>query len=299
MRRLRFKTVVIGFLGLAVVAGGYFIWTWSRTRWIPAGYVGVIYDAGGGLRKEVIPPRAVTVGWRQQLFIYPTKLQNAIYSQDPLAGEVKAPDGIQVTTNDNASTIFDVSVVYRVRPEDVVRVFNEFGAIPIEDIQALHIRRAVKEVVNDIGTRYDLFSLMGTKRQEASQLMTEGLRQRLGPKGLTIVSAMLMNAYPGQDFQSKITSRVNAYVDLDISTLRQQIADIDRQTANIRAKAETEAGQLNAAQTAGRSMDMLTLEAQEEAIRKWDGRLPTVVMKPGQTVVLGKDSLMQVPGVRR
>lgn len=299
MKRPKFKSVVRAGLGTGLAALLIYLFMLSRTQWIPAGYVGVIYDANSGLQNRILQPQAVFVGWRQQLYIYPTKLQNAIYTQDPTAGEVRAADGILVTTNDNANTAFDVSVVYRVVPEDVLRAFNAFGPISIEDIQSLHIRRAVKEAANSVTTQYDLFSLMGPKRKEASEKITQEIRKRLAQKGITVEVAMLGACSPSASVQQKITSRVNSYVELEISRLKLEVADIERQIAVVQGEAENQARTLSAAQTKDRSLDLLRLQAQEEAIKKWDGQLPPISPKPGQTIVLSPDMLNRLGGASR
>lgn len=298
MTHIRFKSALRLVLAALILGLCTFVFVWSRTRWIPAGYVGVIYDASSGLQNRVITPRAEFVGWRQQLYIYPTKLQNAIYTQDAQAGEVKSADGIQITTIDNASTIFDVVVTYRVEPANVVKVFNSFGPIPIEDIQTTQIRRATKEAANVVGTQYDLFALMGPARAEASAKITEELRKRLSVNGITVEFATLGTCYPSSEMQQKITARVNSYVDLEISKLKRQIAEIERQVAMVRGEADAQARALSASQTKDRSIDALKLDAQALAIAKWDGSLPPISTKPGQTVIVSPDSLSRLGGSR-
>ncbi len=298
MKQIKFKSFVRGALIFAVLGLFTFIFMWSRTKWIPAGNVGVIYDASEGLLPEVLKPQAVYVGWRRQLFIYPTKLMNALYTEDPTAGEDRSADGILVTTNDNANTTFDVSVIYRVLPENVIQVFNEFGAIPIVDVQTGYIRRATKEVANDISTQYDLFSLMGPKRLEASQKMTTLLRERMAQKGISVEIVMLGASYPSAEFQSKITSRVNSYIELEISRLKREIAEIERQVAIVKGEANNKAAQLSASQTKDRSIDLLKLQATEQALKKWDGKLPAISPKPGQNVIITSDILGQMGGRR-
>lgn len=289
MKLKRAMGVAGGLVGLVALYG---TWTYSRTEWIPAGHVGVIYDAQGGLQKKIIPPRAVFVGWRQQLYTYPTQLQAAIYTQDANEGEERAADGINITTNDNANTIFDVVVMYRVLPQDVLTVFNAFGPIPIEDIQVQHIRRALKEAVNTVGTRYDVFELMGPKRVEASMQTTIELQNLLSRKGITVENVMLGGCYPTPEVQSKITARVNSLTELQISRLRGELADIEKQTALVRAGAEAQSRKLSAAQIQGKSIEMLKLDTAEAALKKWNGQLPVLESKPGQTLVIGRDMLM-------
>jgi len=276
---------------LLVVGGigwGFFL---SRCQWVPAGHVGVIYSANGGLQKEVIRPRRVFVPWMSQLYVYPTMLKAAIYTNDPSQGEVRAADAVQVTTSDNANTPFDVVVWYSVRPEDVHTVFNSFRAIPIEEIQAQHIRAAVREAVNVVGPNYDAFQLMGPKRREASEKLKEQLVRLLQRKGITVQAAELAGAYPSQEITARITNRVNSLTDLKISEIRQQIAGVQRDTAVVKAQAQAKAQQLASSQTKDRSLDLLRLEADQAALEKWDGHLPPIQVKAGQTVILSPDTL--------
>ena len=287
------KSHKIGCAFLAILGCGIAYWFYylSFTHWIPAGYVGVIYDAQGGLEKKYYLPQAVTLNWFQQLYTYPTKLQNAVYSQDPNSGEMKAADGISITTSDNANTIFDISVLYRVKPDDVFKAFAAFGAIPIEDIQAQHIRRAVKEAASAVGSQYDLFSLMGPKRQEASEKLTDSLREILARKGITVEQSMILTVYPSPDTSSKINSRVNGYIQIDISSLNQQIAEINRQTSVMTAEAKQKAQGLTAAATSQKSLDVIQMDNTESAIDRWDGHVSPLSSDGHQTIVLGSGVL--------
>ncbi len=273
-----------------------FLFYMSRLDWIPAGHVGIVYDANKGIVPEVYKPSAIFIGWRQQLYTYPTRLQAAIYTEDQTAGESKSADGILITTNDNASTTFDVVVLYRIKSEDVMNVFNSFGAVPIDEIQRNFIRRAVKEAANDIGTQFDLFSLMGAKRMEASKKLSELLKSKLITKGITVEAAMLGGCYPSQDIQQKIASRVNSYVELEISRLKREIAEIDRQVAIVKGEANATAAVMTAGAAKDRSIELLRLDTAELAIEKWDGALPAISPKSGQTVVLTQDLMSQLEG---
>lgn len=269
----------------------------ARSEWIDAGHVGIVYNANGGLdRTHIRRPERVFIGWGQRLYQYPTMLQNAIYTQDPKEGEDKAADGVQVTTKDNQNTVFDISVIFRVRKDDVFKAFDSFGPIPIDDVQRLHIRRALKEAANNIGTQYDVFDLMGAKRLEASEKLTVEMQRLLGYKGITVERAMFCACEPTSDLQNKINARVNAYTDLQISQIRSQIAEIDRQTAVVLAEAQHQARQISAAKTQGSSLEMLQLQADEAAIDRWNGELPPIQQAPGQTIVIGSGELQRVLG---
>lgn len=246
----------------------------SRLQWIPAGHVGVIYNAQRGLSKNVIRPRAVFVGPLDQLYTYPTMLQNAVYTQETSIGEVKAADGILITTSDNANTIFDISILYRVKEQDVIKVFNTYGATKIETIQSQHIRRAVRDVASEIGSRYDVFQLIGEKRIEASNNFTKRLDARLASKGITVERAMILGTHPSNDMLQKINSRVNGYTMLEISQLQGQIAQINKEIAVTQADAELRAKQIAASKTDSKSIALLKIDLEELAVERWNGALP-------------------------
>ena len=278
-------------IGAAVLALFGTIIFFSRSEWIPAGHVGVIYRANGGLRREIIPPRRVFVPWMSQLYVYPTMVQSAIYTNDPEEGSIKAADAVQVTTSDNANTPYDIAIWYHVEPNDVFKVFENFRGIPIEDIQAQHIRGAVRQAASNVGTEYDAFQLMGPKRGEASEKLKAALVQILGWKGITIDRAEFAGAFPNQDILARITGRVNSLTDLKISEIKQQIAKVQRDTAVIKAKAQAQAQQLASAQTKSRSLELLNVDTDISALEKWDGHLPAIQVKPGQNVMVTPDLL--------
>jgi hypothetical protein len=267
-----------GMLLVLVALIGYGIYYMSFTHWINAGQVGLIYNAQGGLQKDglqtkVYPPQALTLGYLQQLYTYPTAIQNAVYTQDANAGEVKAADGISITTSDNANTTFDISVVYRILPEDVPTVFKEFGPIPLEDVQANFIRRTVKTGASAVGSKYDLFSLMGPKRQEASDKLTDFLRAELKPKGISVVKAMILTAYPTSYMNQKITTRVNSFISLDISQINNQIAEKEKGTSIVGAQATQKAQEISASGVVGKAQIAIDLDNVDAAIAKWNGHL--------------------------
>ncbi|WP_395094746.1 SPFH domain-containing protein [Armatimonas sp.] len=288
---MKFKTFALGCGG--TLAAGLAIWGFieSRSAWIDAGYVGILYDASSGVQPKPLKPGRVFVGWRQRLYTFPTKLMSAKYVQDVDEGEQKTADGILITTSDNANTTFDVCVIYRINEENAIRVFNNFGPIDVETIQANHLRRAIKDVVNEIGPKYDVFELMGPKRQEFCRLATESLKKRMETNGISIDSLMLMTAAPAPETMEKITRRVNQYTEYDIAVLRRQIAEVARQTNVITAQARMTATRLTSATAKDKGLEQLQLQADEEAIEKWDGHLSEIRTGGGQTMVLDGSTL--------
>jgi hypothetical protein len=283
---LKLKRLIAG-LG-ATIGLGLAAWAFveSRSAWIDAGYVGILYDANQGVIPHTFPPSRLFVGWRQRLYTYPTKLQSAKYVQDATEGETRAADGILITTSDNANTTFDVCVIYRIAPENALKVFNAFGAVDVETIQTQHLRRAIKDAVNEIGPKYDVFELMGDKRAEFCDAATVTLRQKMANKGISIENLYLMTAYPAPETIEKINRRVNQYTEYDIAVLRRQIAEVQRKTNVIAAQARMTAAKLTSSTTVDKGIEQLQLQADEEAVERWDGHLPPLRLGGGQTMIL-------------
>ena len=280
-----------GCLALAAVPLVAFVFYNVSARWIPAGEVGLVYNASGGLVDRVYRPQRLFLTPWQRLYTYPTKIQAAIYTSDPSYGEEKTADGILVTTSDNAQTAYDVVVYYRITPDSVVTAFKAFGPIPVEDIQSGHIRRFVKEAVNAVGTEYDVFALMGPKRQEACEKVQARLREELGRRGIDIEHVFLVSPEPVGEVGSKIAARVNAYTQLATSKLRSQIATLDSQIAVLRGKTEARARSIVASGTNANSITMQKLELAEAAVDAWNGVLPPIQPNGKQTIIVnGADS---------
>lgn len=278
---------LILFLGLPLLAViGWGIYR-ANLQWIPAGYVGIKFNARSGAdRSRVYEPAAYFTGPFEQFYLYPTRIQNAVYTQDPNAGEEKSADGILITTSDTANTVFDVSVIYRIDRQNVFRAFDTFGPIPIETIQAQHIRRAVREESSVVGNQFDVYALMGPKRVEASEMLSQRLREKLTPKGVTIIQAMILNAYPSQDLVTKIHNNVNSVTGVQIATLNQQIATLQNQINVVNAQAAQEAQKITGAGTVAKSLDIIDLELAQAAAEKWNGQFSRIAGSGNRTVVV-------------
>ena len=289
--KFRLKKTVIGagiLAGLGLAGFGVYN---SFLQWIPAGHVGILYHATGGLERRVIPARRIFVPWMTTLYTYPTMEQSAIYTNDPSEGEVKAADAVRVTTNDNANTDFDIVVWYHIEPDDVLKIFDNYKTQGIGAIQSTVIRSAVRQEASVVGRDYDAFTLMGKSRKEASDKLTTLLQQELGTRGITIDRAEFAQPYSNPAIMQRITNQVNSETDLRIAQINQTKASLEKDIAITRAQALAEASRLKSAQTQAKSLEMLKLETDIEAMRKWDGHIPPIQARPGQTIVITPETL--------
>ncbi|MCX6381875.1 MAG: SPFH domain-containing protein [Armatimonadetes bacterium] len=296
MKRFKLTRILFG-AGVCLVLFliGFGIYN-SFMRWIPAGHVGLLYRANGGLEKRIYRPQRIFVGWMTTLYTYPTKEQAAIYTNDTEEGEVKSADAVKVTTNDNANTDFDIVVWYHIAPDDVLKVFDNHRGQAIELIQSSVIRSAVRQAASNIGTQYDAFALMGEARGEASVKLTALLQQELGQRGITIDSAEFAGHSPSPAILTRITSQINAETDLNIAKTHQEVAKAKKIIAITLATAQAEASRLKSAQTQAKSLELLNIEADIAALKKWDGKVPPIQTRQGQSIVITPETLNAITG---
>src|SRR5262249_38811799 len=149
---------------------------------------------------------------------------------------------------------------------------------------------------NDVGTRYDAFELMGVKRKQASDELERKVTEILAPKGITVDGADFLGHYANQQVDQRIVQRVNALTELELSKIRSKIAQIQPQTDVVRDQAHAQAQQIAGNQTNARSIEMLKLESDLAWLEKWDGQMPVVQPKPGQSLILSGDFLKSLEG---
>ena len=54
----------------------------------------------------------------------------------------------------------------------------------------------------------------------------------------------------------------------------------------MKSRAETRAAAIKASQTQARSLELLQLETDKQALERWNGQLPPIQSKSGQTLVI-------------
>src|SRR5207245_8258291 len=129
-------------------------------------------------------------------------------------------------------------------------------------------------------------ALMGRGGEAARARVAREMQAQLQTKGITVEMDYFCQAYPQDALMQKINQRVNAYTQLTIAQIEQQTANLESQAALMKSRAETRAAAIKASQTQARSLELLQLEADKAALERWNGQLPPIQAKSGQTLVI-------------
>lgn len=257
---------------LGVTLIGFMIWRSVFWEWVPTGKVAIVYNRSSGVQRgKVLTPGRHTLAPLDSLIEMPTNIVTANYTADrDFEGNIKAGESIDITTTQ--STIpFDVLVLYRVKNEDVWKVFDNFARQTTDQIQATRIRREIKNVANVVSGKFNLEELTGRRRDEANVIFKQELTAALAPLGFTVEEAFFVTAYPNDQLSRQ-------FVNLEIADLQRQIASFhaesakrEKEIAIIKAEAEQRAAQIVANSMTPKAKAIQDLDNQIAYWKRWDG----------------------------
>lgn len=249
---------------LAVLIG---FWVFrSSVIFIPAGFVGVVYDRGRGVLDSTMHEGLnFAIPWWQKVVLFDTRLQEYTMSSATDEGALRRDDSLDAPTSDGQQVKVDATVLYKINPAQAPAIYKTIGADYINKLIRPFSRSQIRMVIS----RYTAPSIYSEKRQEAETVMTKEIAELLSPKHIIIDKVLLRAVYFSPEYSQAIEAKV-------IAEQRVKQAEFEVLEATQRAQAKiAEAKGLAEAQTLQKAT--LTQEfLQLEAIKKWDGKMPQV-----------------------
>lgn len=184
---------------------------------------------------------------------------------------------------------------YHVDPKQVVRVYRTIGVF--DNIEPRVIDPTIQEAMKAVTALYTAEQLI-TKRPEVSDRIRVAVRERLQRHGVVVDEFAITNFKFSDSFDAAIEAKTVAEqqklkAERDLARIQveaqQKIAEARGAAESAKLNAEAQAVALQAQRSAvtPELIELRRVEAQLEAIRKWDGKLP--VMTGGQTPLLNLD----------
>ena len=170
----------------------------------------------------------------------------------------------------------ELNVLYRVPEHSVVRVFREFAGEPFENLIAPRVQEALKEV-----TATQSAEMIVRKREEVKIRALELAQRRVGTNFLEIVDLVLYDIKLSPELEQAIELKMVQEQEASKARFTQLKAEIEAETAIIRAKGEAEAIQVRGLALRN-NPDFIKLEV----IQTWNGKSPLVVGADGGTSLL-------------
>jgi prohibitin 2 len=257
-------------IGAAVLVFVVVLLSSSATYIVQPGYRGVAVTLG-----KVAPDfRPEGFGFKQPFI---THIQPLSVRQQtrPMPAECYSSDLQQVK--------MDVRVLYRVPEHSVVKIFQEYAGEPFDSLIAPRVQEALKEVAATQSAEQIV-----KRREEIKNRTLELARRKIGTNFLEVVDVVLYNLALSPELEAAIETKMVQEQEAEKAKFTQLKAQIEADTAIVRAKGEAEAIQVRG-QALRDNPDFIKLQI----LQNWNGRSPLVVGAGGggASLLLSLDEL--------
>jgi prohibitin 2 len=175
----------------------------------------------------------------------------------------------------------EVHVLYRVPEHSVVKIFQQYAGEPFDNLIAPRVQEALKEVAATQSAEQIV-----KRREEIKTRALELARRKIGAEFLIVADLVIYNLALSSELETAIEMKMVQEQEAEKAKFTQLKAQIEAETAIIRAKGEAEAIQVRGAALRA-TPDFIKLQI----LQNWNGRSPLVVGGGGSNVLLSLEEL--------
>ncbi len=138
-------------------------------------------------------------------------IQTQNYTMSAIHGEgaVEGDDAIRVLSNDGLEVVIDLTVLYRVIPNETPKIFKQIGVNYTDKI----VRPVTRTRIRDNAVYYDAVALYSTKRSEFQQRIFKTIEADFKSRGLILEQLLIRNINLPASVKATIESKINAEQD--------------------------------------------------------------------------------------
>ena len=134
------------------------------------------------------------------------KTQNYTMSGIHDEGDQQGDDAIRVLSSDGLEVIIDLTVLYRVIPEEAPDILKKLGT----NFTSKIVRPVTRTRIRDNAVYYDAVSLYSRKRDEFQQKIFKSIENDLKKRGIFLEQLLIRNINLPQSVKETIESKINA-----------------------------------------------------------------------------------------
>ncbi len=188
--------------GALILLAGIFS---ASIRQIEPGEVGV-QTLFGQVQNRTLESGLNLVNPMVEVVSFPIKTQNYTMSGVHDEGVKGGDDAIRVLTADGLEVIIDLTVLFRVLPNEAPRILQEIG----KDYLNTVVRPVTRTRIRDNAVYYDAISLYSTKRDEFQARIFKTIELDFKKRGLFLEQLLVRNITLPQSVKATIESKINA-----------------------------------------------------------------------------------------
>lgn len=188
--------------GFIVILLGIFS---SMFQQIDAGKVGV-KSLYGNVQAEILESGLHVINPLLDITIFDVQTQNYTMSAVHNEGAQEGDDAIRVLSNDGLEVVIDLTVLYRVLPNDAPKILKGIG----ENYNDKIVRPVTRTRIRDNAVYYDAVALYSTKRNEFQQRIFKSIEDDFKKRGLVLEQLLIRNINLPASVKTTIESKINA-----------------------------------------------------------------------------------------
>jgi regulator of protease activity HflC (stomatin/prohibitin superfamily) len=192
-----FRLIALGLIVLGIFSSAFVQ--------INAGQVGV-KKLFGRVQADVLPSGLHIINPLLDVENFDIKTQNYTMSGLHDEGKQIGDDAIRVLTADGLEVTIDLTVLYRVLPNEAPRIVRETGS----DYENKVVRPITRTRIRDNAVYYDAIALYSTRRDEFQTRIFKGIEQDFNKRGLLLENLLVRNITLPATVKSSIEQKIQA-----------------------------------------------------------------------------------------
>lgn len=244
---------IIGFL---VIALGLLT---SMFKQIDAGKVGV-KSLYGNVQPDVLESGLHVVNPLLDITIFDIQTQNYTMSAIHSEGAQEGDDAIRVLSNDGLEVVIDLTVLYRVQPDDAPKILKGIGENYIDKI----VRPVTRTRIRDNAVYFDAVALYSTKRQEFQDRIKKSIETDFQKRGLILEQLLIRNINLPASVKTTIESKINAEQDAQKMTFVLQKEKQEAERKRVEAQGIADYQRIISANLTDKQLQYEQIKAQKE-----------------------------------
>ena len=193
---------VLKIIGFLLIVLGLFS---TMFKQIDAGKVGV-KSLYGNVQPDILESGLHLINPLLEVTDYDIQTQNYTMSAIHGEGSQEGDDAIRVLSNDGLEVVIDLTVLYRVSPQDAPKIFKQIGV----DYSDKIVRPVTRTRIRDNAVYYDAVALYSTKRNEFQQRIFKSIETDFKNRGLILEQLLIRNINLPASVKKTIESKINA-----------------------------------------------------------------------------------------
>ena len=189
-------------LGIVIILIGLLS---SSFKQIDAGKLGV-KSLFGNVQHDVLVSGLHVVNPLLDITIFDAQTQNYTMSAIHDEGDKEGDDAIRVLSNDGLEVVIDLTVLYRVLPQDAPKILKSIGENYTDKI----VRPVTRTRIRDNAVYYDAVALYSSKRAEFQQRIFKSIEADFKSRGLVLEQLLIRNINLPASVKTTIESKINA-----------------------------------------------------------------------------------------